>query len=866
MKPLLLSVISLYLAVFCLESVAQKTTISGKVTDAGSGDGIPFANVYFKVPSGKTPEGTVTDFEGNYRLTSENPPSDTIQVTSVGYQPKIKAIERGKIQTINFQLAEGIELQEVVITKNKPENPAWAILRKVMENKNRNNKNNLDFYEYENYTRTEVSIDNITEKFQQKKPMQKIMHLLDAAKIAAGEDGKPTIPIYISERHADVFYRKFPEKKRENIKKEKVTGLMKDTNPASQLMEQAFQDFNFYNNYVRLFEKDFISPIADGWRVFYDYELIYDDIEDDDDNPRTTLMDGVPCYKIKFKPRQPQDLAFTGVMWIADSSFHYALKQIDVTVGKQANLNFIEKIVIQQQMIEVSQEKGWLPDKTRLLIDISEIKDDWAGMLIKFYSSNRNFKINQVRPFSFYDQDIVIAEDAYNSTEAYWKENRHDSLSEATQNLYAMIDTMKKVPVVRTYMEIIDIVVNGYQDLGKVDFGPYLYLFAVNNIEGFRFRPGFRTNEKFSEKWILEGYAAYGTKDNALKYQISGTSIFDRKRWGLIGASYQRDIDQVGIFSDDIVSTQLFLAFSRIGKLKNPFMHTIKQVYAESDMIEGFRGKAILRQRDFNPLYDFEYFANPVSPESQFNTPANNLPERFQNFRVTEVLGELRYSIGERYVNRGNRRFTITQSRYPVWTFRFTKGFNQFGLGDFDYKKFVLSMQHDIRLGSLGRTQYIVTAGIIPSTVPYPLLETHLGNETFFLNARGAYNLMNYVEFVSDRYVSLHVYHRFEGLFFNRIPLLQKLKWRTCAGTRMIYGTVSRQNLHLIPYTDETGKPLPTEEHFKSFDPETPYAEIYYGIENIFKLVRVDFTHRVTYLNPDISKNFGLRIGLFFRL
>ncbi|MCS7005129.1 MAG: DUF5686 and carboxypeptidase regulatory-like domain-containing protein [Cytophagales bacterium] len=843
---------------------AQKTIITGKVTDASTGEGIPFANVYLK--SSKNVEGTTTDFEGNYRLISENPPSDTLWATSVGYQPKYKLIQKNKEQIINFQLTEGIELQEVVITKRKYENPVYAIMRKVIENKERNNKNNLDFYEYERYARTEVSIDNITEKFQQKKSMQQILHVLEAAKVAAGEDGKPTIPIFISEQIADVFYRKFPEKRRENIKKEKVTGLLKDTSPAKQFMQEAFQDFNFYNNYIRLFEKDFISPIADSWNLFYDYELIYQE-NDDDDNPRTTLMDGIPCYKIKFKPKQPQDLAFTGVMWIADSSYHYALKQIDVTITKEANLNFIEKVVIQQQMIEVAQDKGWLPDKTRLIIDIGEIKDDWAGMLIKFYSSNRNFKINFVRPFSFYEQDVVVEADAYNADESYWQQNRHDSLSEATLSLYSIIDTIKKVPVVRTYMEIIDIVVNGYHDLGKVEFGPYLFLGAINDVEGFRFRPGFRTNEKFSEKWVFEAYTAYGTKDNRFKYYLGGKSIFHRERWSVAGISYQRDIDQVGIFSDDILSTELFLAFARFGKLKNPFLHNIAMAYIESDLAEGLRSKITLRHRAFEPLYNFEFYEIPVTPEKQFDiSNLASLPERKSRFEVNEVIAEIRYSIGERYVNRGNHRYTITYSRYPVWTFRFTQGFRFQNLGDFHYRKFVLSMQHDIRLGSLGRTQYTITAGVIPSTVPYPLLETHLGNETFFLNARGAYNLMNYLEFVSDRYLSLHVYHRFEGLFFNRIPYLKKLKWRTSAGTRMIYGTVSTANLYLIPYIDRWGNRLPEEEHFKSFTPNSPYAEVFYSIENIFKLLRIDFTHRVTYLHPELRRNFGIRLGIFFRL
>jgi hypothetical protein len=826
------------LSIFSQILVGQ-VIISGKVTDSQTGDAIPFANVFIK----NSTIGTVTDFEGQYKINIDNAKSDTLVVSYIGYSMKYKLIEKHKSQTINFQLIpQTINLTDVVITDGKWENPAWEILRNVIDNKKRNNLSNLEAYQYENYSRIEMALDNITDKFRERKAMKKILSIIDSAASIAGDEGKPVIPIYISETISDVYHLRKPEHKKENIKKVKITGLVKDTDYMTDLMQGAFEDFNFYENFVRVLNKDFISPISDSWNIFYEYELL---------NYQPVLYDGIPCFKIAFKPKQPQDLAFNGVMWIADSSNHFALKQIDVTIEKEANLNFIEKITIQQQMIEIVENKGWLPDKTRILVDIGEIRDDWAGMLLKFYSSNRNFVLNSPKELKFYEEDVTTDAEAYNFDDTYWEKNRHDPLSTSEVNLFAMIDTIKNVPVIRSYMEILDIALNGYQEIKKVDIGPYLFTYAYNNIEANRLRLGFRTNEHFSTKYILEGYGAYGSGDGKFKYNFGGSYIFSRKKWGLVSASHQYDIDQVGIFSDDAMSNQLFTAFVRFGDLKNPYLHRINQVSIESDVWGTLRLKAMLRHRQFEPLFDFEYLETK-----------NNITERNSNFNVSEVLIEGRYAFGERYVNRGNRRYIITSSRFPVLTFRFTQAIKDIANSNFEFQKYVFGLEHDVRLWNIGRTFYKITAGIIPSTIPYPLLETHLGNQSIFLNSE-SFNLMNFTEFVSDRYASLKVTHRLEGLIFNRIPLIKKMNLRTVLGGNLIYGTVSQANLDIIPYTNDNSTSRP---HFESFKANKPYIEISYGIENIFRFIRLDFVHRLTYLENEKASPFGIKLGVEVKL
>ncbi len=302
--------------------------MQGKVTDSNSGDAVPFVNVVFK----GTAIGVTTDFDGNFLLKT-NAPTDSLKVSYIGYKPKSKAVKKGVRQVINFQLDEEITSLEAVVV-HAGENPAWEVLRGVVRNKEKNDKRKLTAYEYDTYTKIEVDVDNISEALRKTKMMKKIANVLDSAERVAGEDGKPILPLFITESVSKVYYRDNPSLKTEHILKTKINGVgIEDGNLVTQLIGSSFQEYNFYQNWLNILSKDFVSPIADGWRIYYEYYLT------------DSLYLGTDyCYRLDFEPKSPHDLAFTGTMWITKREF--ALRQIDATVGKQANLNFVEKIKI----------------------------------------------------------------------------------------------------------------------------------------------------------------------------------------------------------------------------------------------------------------------------------------------------------------------------------------------------------------------------------------------------------------------------------------------------------------------------------------------------------------------------------------
>jgi hypothetical protein len=798
---------------------AQETVVSGKITDASSGDPLPFVNVYFD----GTTIGVTSDFDGKFEIRTHTP-TDTLVASYIGYRAKKKFVPRGTTTIVNFQLEEDVtRLQEIVFEAG--ENPAYAIMRKVVQNKPLNDKRKLTAYEYDTYTKIEIDVDNITEKFRQKKLVQKITQVLDSVERIAGEDGKPILPLFISESVSKLYYRDSPQLKMEHILKSKINGVgVEDGSLVTQFIGSSFQEYNFYQNWLNIVTKDFVSPITDGWRLYYEYDLT-----------DSVYIGNDFCYRLDFFPRSSQDLAFTGTIWITKNE--YALKQIDVSVGKEANLNFVEKIKIQQEL-EKTEAGPWLPVKNRVLVDIGEIQDNMAGLLAKFYTSNKNFVINKPYETSFYAQPILVAEDArMHEDESYWDTMRHEPLTTTEKNVYRMIDTLQNIPVVKTYTDIIKVIVNGYYEVGKFYIGPYVSTLAINNIEGVRVQAGFKTNIKFSDKWVFGGNVGYGFRDERIKYSAFGQHIISRSPWTTATFSTRSEIGRVGLDDENYSSNFLFFAAQRFGNFRRGYYFDESMFDFRRELFKGFTQRVAFRYHTFKPLFNFGYY-----PPSDLTTH-----DTLETYKTSEVVVEARYARDELFIQNDNDRISLGTTRWPIITLRYTRGIKGILGSDFDYSKLRLSVYKRMRLGPLGTGYATVMGEYIFDALPYPLLSLHLGNQSP-IYAGFSFNLMNYGEFVSDRYAALQYQHKFEGFILNRVPLMRKLKWRLVGTANILYGGLSQDNRVLIADTTPTG-----EEALQPgfLDPGRPYIELGYGVENIFKFFRVDFVHRLSYLNEE---------------
>jgi hypothetical protein len=819
-----------------MSSFAQEeTVISGVVTEAGTNSGIPFVNIYFK----GTMIGTVTDFDGNYTIRTTTP-KDSIYVSLIGYKSKAKAVKKGKVQEINFQLSpEALNLGTVEIRPGI--NPALRIIRNAQQNKAKYDRDNLDAVQYISYTKQEADVDNITPRMRRWRLFRPFAAMWDSLDVIAGEDSKANLPVMMSEVISEVYSYKEAERKHEDVNAVKIKFVgMKDGSTASQLAGTDFQNYNFSKNVVAIQGKDILSPLADNAMLFYNYILM-----------DSMTIDGMKCYKIDCHPKNKKDLAYTGVIWVTDTTF--AVKQLDLGITPEANVNWIDHARIQQVLIP-TEAGPWVPVQIRTLVDFTTVTDKFVSLVFRTYNSNQNYVVNQPKQKDFYQSRIQYAEDALTKDSSYWVVKRPEPLSKLETKNYDMIDTVRNIPFIRKGVNILYFLFTGYKDVGPVNFGHYMQLYSRNQYEGDKLKLGFYTNQKFSKDWTIRGYGAYGFKDKGFKYSLQVERILTRYPWSTAGAQYRYDIDQIGTqYSPSGVSfgqspNNLFNTFSQIGNISKLVRKQEARAWYEKSFNAGLTSKITFQNIQTNPLF-------PVQFGDQFTI--------FQQkkYTRTEIIFENRYSAKERFVQNGNERISFGNKRSPEFTVNYTLGLADVLGGDFTYHKVDVSFSNRFKFATLGFSQVKIKAGKVFSEVPYIFLEIPRGNETYFY-ASNTYNQMNFFEFVSDQYVEAFWQHHFNGLLFNRVPIIKNYDLREVVGLNMAYGTLSNKN-----------KSFNSNNAFTVMD-DVPYFEADLGVENIFDIIRVDFLYRLTYnddfylknysrMNPGNKvENWGIKVGL----
>lgn len=792
---------------------AQITRISGKIVDSETTEPLPFVTVAVK----GTTTGATTDFDGQYTL-EINSPSDSIVISYVGYIRVSKAIKKNATQVINVALQKNtFNLNEIVI---KPgENPAHKILRKVIANKDKNDKEKLEAYQYEVYNKIEFDLNNISDDLKKSralKPIRFIFDYVDSSDIKQ----KPFLPLFITESLSDYYYKKNPKNKKEIIKGSKISGVQDAS--ISQFMGEMYQKVNIYDNTILVFGKNFVSPISDNGLLYYKYYLI-----------DSMLIENTKCYQIQFKPKRKQELTFNGNIWIADTAF--AVKQLEMNIVDDANINFINTFNVVQQYKQV--EGSWMLQKDKLVVDFN-LREKQTGFYGRKTTSYKNIVLNKPQEDSFYSrtENLIVDENAYKKDEAFWQKSRHDSLSKNERQIYKMVDTIQQLPIYKTWVDIVTIFVSGYRVMGNFEYGPYYNGLSFNRIEGPRLRVGGRTSDKFSKWYELRGYVAYGLKDEKWKYSLGFKSYISKNPRQLVGMSYKNDVEVLGQSQNAFTQDNILASIFRRNPLNN--LTSVKELksFYEREWFTGLNTKLFFINRTITPLGSFKY-------EYAKNDGAIGLKE---NIITSEVRLLTRFAYDEKYVSTTFSR-TSLGTKYPVVQLEYTHGLSNFFNSHYNYQRLMLNIEDRFRINPLGYTDYSIQAGKIFGQIPYPLMELHGGNETYVYDPY-AFNMMNYFEFASDRYATISIYHHFEGFFLNKIPLLRKLKWREVVTAKYLVGSAFEKNKQLLLF--------PTT--LNSLN-KGPYYEAGAGIENIFKIFRIDMLWRLSYLNnPNISK-FGFR-------
>lgn len=457
----------LAISFFFLVSLAvaqQETVVTGRILEKGKPEPLPFVSVQFK--GAKT--GTTSNFDGYFTLRTQAS-VDSLLVSYIGYKTKRIKIQRGKVQKLTIELeTDAHEFKEVVIKPGV--NPALRIIRNAQRNREKYDQSQLTSFEYDCYSKVDVSMNNVSEEMKNNPVFRPLRTLFDTVNQMKNEDGKYILPLVVTEVHSRYYAHNNPDQNKEVIiaSNQKGFGINQGSYVADLLGASTLQ-FNFNQNWIRILGKDFISPIATGGNTYYIYTLV-DSMD----------IDGMKCYKIKLNLRREEDLGFLGTIWITDSTF--ALKQLQLEISPSANINFIDRLKIQQEMLP-TDAGPWLPSKTRMIFDVAQLTKNSSGFIAKMYRANENIKVNKPKPPSFFDITIDKEDQLTEAGEAYWDTVRTEPFSNVEKQMITMIDSVQNLPVVKTYIDIVRIITEGFYRKGKIDYGPYVFFIGYNEVE-----------------------------------------------------------------------------------------------------------------------------------------------------------------------------------------------------------------------------------------------------------------------------------------------------------------------------------------------------------------------------------------------
>lgn len=827
----------LLLFFFCLTGLytsAQTYLIKGKVLDADTREAIPFANVYFE----GTSTGVATDMDGSYEIRT-NIAYDSLSASALGYPALRKALSADTVQTIDFFLAGGdFTLQEVVVIAG--ENPANEIVRNIIKNKERNQLANFESYQYEKYAKVELDLQNIDEKLREKKLLKPFDFIFE--QIDSSSDEKPFLPVYLNEMIQDVYYVKEAGAPKKVLRAQRTSGL--DNQSIIDYIKKIHEDYSIYDNWIYVLEKPLISPFANAALGYYEYYIM-----------DSAYIADQWSYQLKFKPKRKQENTFQGTFWVADTTF--AIQLVDMRMSPDVNINLVSRVIIYEEFTPFHSH--WIPEKQKMIVDFSPT-DKAPGLIARRTDTFRHFVIDHEKTAVDYQQkDPYYQLDEVERDDAFWEKARHEPLSQTEKGVYEMVDSLNNLPVFRTYTQVLEMIFKGFLLAGPVEIGPYSSIYSFNPVEGHRFRMGLMTSKNFSRRVRLGGFLAYGLKDEEFKYGADFIWLLSKIPRVAVGGAYLKDVSLNSQSSEDFQQGDLFSGSFRRDIPQKLIKVEESKLFFERYWQNGWSNRLTLLHREMDPYggiepggggFNFGYVDHP-----------NDLSQPDTTINTTEFIFKLRYAYKESFLDGRFERISAG-TKYPIITLQYALGVNGLFGGDYTYHKIDLSYRHYIYLNPAGWLAYRFKAGKVFGTVPFLLTEVHPGNESFFMS-RDNFNTMNRYEFASDTYVSFLLEHHFDGFFFNHIPLLRKLNFRTVATLKGVMGGMSARNRTANQLNAFSPEQADTYTGFRT-PSQRPFLEAGVGIENILKVIRVDALWRLSYLdNPEASR-FAIRMGFSF--
>ena len=834
-----------FLVIFLLTPIlamGQPWTIKGTVINAENNEKVPYAAIF--VVGTKT--GYMANENGEFEI-KHNKRTAKIKISSIGYENKVVNISLpiDSILKITLNPQENL-LEEVIVTKkrekySKKNNPAVTFVNKIRSLKEENDPHRNEFYNYDKYEKITLGLNNFAEQTKDKGILAQFKFLneyIDTSEVS----GKPILNVSVKEKASQIIYRKNPKAEKEYVTGIKRNGIDDITDQESMqvFLEDIFREIDLYENDINILQNRFVSPLSKIAPDFYKFYLT-----------DTIMIDGQRCIQLAFAPHNSATFGFVGYVYVPEGDSTMFIKKVSMKIPSSINLNFIDHMFINQEFIK-AEDGSRLKIKDDMVMEISVLPGA-QGLYARRNTSysNHNFTPSQHQHLFDDDRKSIIADDAYIQDDTYWNGIRTSPITKNEEKVGSLLSQLRDVPLYYWTEKILRILVSGYIHTApesKIDIGPMNTLISNNDVEGWRFRVGGITTANLNKRLFARGFIAYGTKDKKIKY--SGEleySFIDKKYHSRefpvqsLRLTHLYDVDQLGQQYAFTNKDNIFLSLKRHeDNLMTYHRYTNLEYILEL-------------HNNFSLVAGLSHDRQEATKYVPFVDGYNNT---YNHYNQSSLKIKLRYAPGEKFYQSKTHRYPINLDA-PIFELTHTYSPKNFLGSMFEINKTEFSAQKRFWFSAFGFADCILKGGHVWSKAPYPNLLLANANLSYTIQPE-SFALMNPLEFINDSYVSWDVTYWANGALLNYIPLLKKLKLREAFSFRGLYGHLSDKNdptksLELFKFPD-------TAQPFKMTS--TPYMEVGVGVDNLFKILRVDYVWRLTYRNnPNIDKS-GIRIAL----
>ena len=846
--------------IITLSAYCQQLT--GLVTDARTGEPLPFVNIVIE----NTRLHTMTDAKGRYTLPFR---SGKLRASTIGYDSKSVSVKQAG--TYHFKLkSNDASFKEAIVTGKKQKysrknNPAVELMKKVIAAKKKQDLKQHDYYSIDKYSKMVFAFNEVTDKVFEDGSFKKMPFLKEHVE-TCNETGKLILPITVDETVTRNIYRKDPETEKSIILGQRHKGIDELFNTGdivNTMLKDCFTDVDIYEDQIRLLQYPFTSPISTRSAIsFYRYF-----IED------TLSVNGDSCIRVDFTPNNPQDFGFSGSLFIHHDST-YRIKRAHIGIPRRSDVNWVESMQITQEFEQLPNgEQVMVQDNMIIQLKIAEFIQKFQVKRTTEYS-NFNFEEIPEKTFKFKGGQMTDP-NAMMRDEAFWQEHRSEELTQSEGDMDALLRKLQNVKGFKPILFVAKAFIENFVETSvdpknpsKVDIGPVNTMISQNFVDGLRLRASAQTTANFNPHLFLKGYVAYGFKDHRWKGMGEVTYSFNKKAYlprefpvNNLTFTYNRDVMSP---SDRFLPTDkdnVFVSFKWTDVEHMMYYETFRLMW-DREWENGLRFTARLQHETNEGTAALFY-----QPLSTGATPSTDVTTHLKNIKTADLKVNLTYQPGVTWINTKQRRIAANNDA-PVFSLSHTAGFKGLFGSDFDYHFTEASVYKRFWLASWGRIDTQIKGGIQWNKVPHPVLIMPAANLSYIIEDH-TFNLINNMEFLNDRYASLMMSWDMNGKIFNRIPLIKKLKWREYIGCNVLWGTLTDKNNPFLErnagsnelyHFPGTFKPDGSYEYLSTvMDKKTPYVEVIAGIHNIFKIFHVQYVRRLTYLDNPNTDKWGIR-------